>query len=323
MKRFWLFYLLTVGLSIFCIALVSWILVPTFLGVSVLAFSPLPKFLSLQKNAQVASLDLWQPAQKNVLGVSLSVPDISAQSTLSYDITTNQILFSKNPDKKLPLASLTKIMTAIVSLEHPKLDDKYLVKTKDLVGEDSMGLHSGELLSLKELLLGLILHSGNDAAETLADNFPGGRKTFITALNDKAASLGLVNTHFTNPSGLEGDGVQYTTAQDLLVITQYALQNFPLFGEVVATPEYTIAQSPTHAAYYLENETNLLTTYPGVRGVKTGYTPEAGFCLVTYLEYHDHKIIAILLGSQNRRDEMKEILDYSLRNLDISPPPHG
>ena len=322
MRRFWLLYLFTVGLSLCFLALVTWIILPSFLGTSLLSFSPLPKFLSLSQNSQVASLDLWQPTEKQVLGSTGVVPEITAKSALSYDITTDEILFSKNPNDKLPLASLTKIMTAIVSLEHPKLDDKYLVKSKDLVGEDSMGLASGELLSLKELLFGLILHSGNDAAETLADNYPGGREVFITALNNKAASLGLTNTHFTNPSGLEGDGIQYTTAHDLLIMTQYALENFPLFVEVSAASEYTIAQSPTHAAYFLENETNLLTTYPGVRGVKTGYTPEAGLCLVTYLEYDNHKIIAILLGSENRRDEMKGILDYSLKSNGIIPPSH-
>ena len=133
--------------------------------------------------------------------------------------------------------------------------------------------------------------------------------------------MGLKNTHFTNPTGLEGDGSQYTTASDLLVITNYALQ-FPAFKEVAKTFIYEIPYSENHKAFYLENETNLISSYPGVFGVKDGYTPEAGLCLVTYLNFKGHKIIGIILGSDNRRQEMKDLLDYSLKLEGIIPPPH-
>ena len=126
------------------------------------------------------------------------------------------------------MASLTKIMTAIVALENKRDDNTYIVSARALVGEDSMGLSPGEELSQEELLYGLMLPSGNDAAEVLASNYPAGRTMFIQAMNDKAKALGLVDTHFSNPSGLQGDGMQYTTASDLLVITRYALENFPL-----------------------------------------------------------------------------------------------
>lgn len=281
--------------------------------------SPLPAFLSRIINKQVTSLDLWAPTPSG----NISPLSLSAKSVISYDLTTNTALFVKDPHEKLPMASLTKIMTAIVALEHARSDDRYIVTQQDLVGEDSMGLTAGEVLSLSDLLYGLILHSGNDAAETLATNFPGGREAFITAMNQKAQALGLKTTHFTNPTGLEGDGNQYTTANDLLVITRYALENFPLFVTVVATFDYTIPGIAIHKEYNLENETNLLTSYPGVKGVKTGYTPEAGLCLVTYLEYGGHRIIAVLLGSENRRQEMKDVLDYSLKQLHTIPPPHG
>jgi D-alanyl-D-alanine carboxypeptidase len=142
-------------------------------------------------------------------------------------------------------------------------------------------------------------------------------------MNDKVKSLGLSDTHFTNPTGLEGDGKQFTTAYDLVVIAQYALSNFPLFDQVVSTFDYNIPYTQQHKAFYLENETNLLTSYPGVKGVKTGYTPEAGLCLVTYLDYGGHQIIAVILGSDDRRGEMIELLDYSLKSLGITPPTHG
>jgi len=283
--------------------------------------SPLPDFLSITKNSQASTLNIWLPEVPEQAGEEFKLK-ITGKSVLVYDLTSKKTLYAKNPREKLPFASLTKIMTAIIALENPKKDDKYLVREYDLVGEDSMGLDPGEVLSLKELLYGLILHSGNDAAEVIAGNYKEGKTGFVDAMNNKAKSLGLKDTNFTNPSGLEGDGNQYTTAYDLLVITSYALNNFPLFREIAQTFSYTIPQTQTHKEYVIENETNLLTSYPGVKGVKTGFTNEAGFCLVTYLEYKGHKIIGILLNSENRRDEMKQLLDYSLLSQGIKPPLH-
>ncbi len=321
MKLGWTVYLLCVFLAIVIILALVWIQNPLFVE-ETYKFSPVPSFLTLTDNPQVTTLDIWQP---EVLGESMlfPIPTVTAVSGLVYDLATQRTLFDKNSSLRVPMASLTKIMTAIVALEHKKSDDMYMVQGRDLVGEDSMGLVNGEALDLKELLYGLILHSGNDAAEVLADNFSGGREAFIESMNLKAQSLGLMNTHFTNPTGLEGDGKQFTTARDLLIITEYALSHFPLFDEVVSTFDYTIPATNTHAVFYLENETNLLSSYPGVKGVKTGYTPEAGLCLVTYLEYGGHRIIAVLLGSENRRQEMKDLLDYSLRSIGVIPPRHG
>ena len=185
-----------------------------------------------------------------------------------------------------------------------------------------MGLEAGEVLSLKELLYGLILRSGNDTAETLASNYPGGRIAFIAAMNKKAKDLGLKDTNFTNPTGLEGDGNQHSTAKDLVVITKYALDKFQSFRDVSKTFIYTIQASPTHKAYIMENETNLISSYPGVKGVKIGFTNEAGYCLVTYLEYGEHQIISVLLNSSDRRQEMKNLLDFSLKSLGVIPPQH-
>ncbi|MCL4354406.1 D-alanyl-D-alanine carboxypeptidase [Patescibacteria group bacterium] len=287
----------------------------------ILIHSPLPDFLSISKNSQASTLNLWLPEISEEVGRDANL-EITGRSVLVYDLTSKKTLYANNPKAKLPLASLTKIMTAVIALENPKADDRYLVRKHDLVGEDSMGVDAGEILSLKELLYGLIMHSGNDAAEVIASNYKDGRSSFIVAMNNKAKSLGLKDTNFTNPSGLEGDGDQYTTAYDLLIMTNYALNNFPLFREIAETPFYTIPKTRTHKEFVIENETNLLTSYPGVKGVKTGYTGEAGYCLITYLENEDHKIIAILLNSENRRDEMKILLDYSLLQQGITPPVH-
>lgn len=285
--------------------------------------APVPDYLNTTKNKEVSTLSLWIPILANFIQNKSNAPQISAKSAIVYDVTSDKVLYKKNSKERLPMASITKIMTAIIALENKKADDKYIVSKEDLVGENSMGLSEGEILSQKELLYGLLLPSGNDAAETFATNFKGGRIAFIKAMNDKARALGLLDTNFTNPSGLEGDGEQYTTAYDLIIITQYALAKFSLFRDIVSTFEYEIPYSLDHKYFFLQNETNLLTSYPGVKGVKDGYTPEAGLCLVTYLDYSGHKIIGIILGSNNRRQEMKDLLDYSLKSINISPPTHS
>lgn len=313
------FYIFLLG--VFLIGISIFINFRFFSGKNVV--SPLPNFLTAFANNQVSTLNLWSPIFEVFnSGSSNEIPFISGRSALVYDLEDQKVLFSKNPKVRLPMASITKIMTAIVAMEFSKKDDKYIVTKDDLVGENSMGLSAGEELSLEELMYGLILTSGNDAAETLASNYPAGRGEFIKAMNNKARALGLKNTNFTNPTGLEGDGRQYTTTYDLLVMTNYAMQS-PLFKKVVGTFKYNIPYSTTHKEFYLENETNLLTSYPGVVGVKDGYTPEAGLCLVTYLNYKGHKIIGVLLGSDNRRQEMKDLLDYGLKLQGITPPPHG
>lgn len=320
--KYWFSYFLTIVLLSILFSLFLWFFTPDSQKQQTLT-SPLPEFLSLAKNKQVTILDLWEPVLE-VLGANSSkILEVTAQSALLYDLSANKVLYEKDAQARLPMASLTKIMTAIVAIENKQEDDEYIVRPESLVGEDSMGLTSGEVLALEELLYGLLLPSGNDAAETLASNYQSGRGGFISAMNDKAKALGLKNTNFTNPSGLQGDGNQYTTAHDLLVITRYVVETYPSFLDVTATAEKHLPQTTTHKEFYLYNETNLITSYPGVRGIKTGYTPEAGLCLVTYLEYDGHKIVGILLNSQRRREEMKELLDYSLRELGTKPPEHG
>lgn len=284
--------------------------------------SPLPRFLTRIFPNVPESNTYWKPDNETIRSKGKE-PMITATAAISYDLTTNKFLYQKNPKKRLPLASLTKIMTAIVALENTKLDNELTVSREAAsVGESSMGLSEGERYALDELLYGLILHSGNDAAETIARESRFGKENFIYLMNKMAEDLGLSDTRFTNPSGLEGDGKQYSTAYDLLVMTRHALEN-PTFTKVVSTVEYEIPYSSKHKYIYLFNETNLLTSYPGVKGVKTGYTEEAGLCLVTYLEHEGHRIIAVILASQKRREEMKELLDYSLRTLGEKPPPHN
>lgn len=317
----WFSYFLTIVFLSVLFALLFWVFTPSR-DKAIAVTSPLPDFLSRDINKQVTLLDIWTPIIEAIGGES-EISQLTAKSVLIYDLTTEKTIFEKNANAKLPMASITKIMTAIVALENLSPNDRYVARPEHLVGENSMGIVEGEVLTREELLYGLILRSGNDAAEVLAGGYPGGRVAFIQAMNDKAKALGLTDTQFTNPSGLQGDGKQYTTAHDLLVIAKYAVDTFPEFVTITATFEKTLPATATHGEYYMQNETNLISTYPGVKGIKTGYTPEAGLCLVTYLEYGGHRIIGVLLNSENRRQEMRDMLDYSLKKLGLQPPKHG
>lgn len=283
--------------------------------------SPLPDFLSRNDNSEVSSLDMWLPSIFSFFDIGDETPVLSAKSALVYDLTTEETIYEKNANHKLPMASITKLMTAIVAIDHKKKDDRYVVYPEALVGENVMGLREGEVMTLEELLYGVFMYSGNDAAETLAMNTMD-RDEFIATMNKKGKAIGLKNTNFTNPTGLQGDGNQHTTAYDLLVLAKYAVENYPQIIKASSTPEHIIAGTADHAPFELYNQLNLVTTYPGVKGLKDGYTPEAGLCLITYLDYEGHKIIGIILGSENRRDEMKSLLDYSLTKLGVEPPPH-
>lgn len=283
--------------------------------------SPLPDFFS-SSFSDAADASYWKPNVKSLIDKTDSSFSLTAESVLSYDIGNDKVLYAKNSDEKLPMASLTKIMTAIVVLENMYVDNTITVsKNAAEIGENSMGLSEGEVHTVEDLLYGLILMSGNDAAEALAQGSPFGREGFLHLMNKRAETIGVSDTRFTNPSGLQGDGLQYTTAEDLLVLTKHAL-TIPEFAKIVETYQHDIPQTASHKGYTLYNETNLLTTYPGVKGVKTGFTDEAGMCLVTYLDYNGNKIIAILLNSQNRRQEMKDLLDFSLQRMGVVPPPH-
>ncbi len=269
----------------------------------------------------VPSYPDWDPRSSSVAGVSASRLLLSAKAVLSYDLSADSVIYEKNSSERLPMASLTKVMTAILALEEG-IDKEYTVSHRAAhIGENAMGLSEGEVLTLGELLYGLLLPSGNDAAEVIAEGSKYGRAGFVKKMNERAKQMGLTDTNFTNPSGLQGDGDQYTTTFDLLKLTKIAMNN-PDFRRIVGTYEIDIAASKNHKSYHLLNDTNLLTSYPGVKGVKTGFTWEAGMCLITFLEHKDKTIIAVILNSEDRRQEMKDLLDYSLRSLEETPPLH-
>lgn len=256
---------------------------------------------------------LPQNSTKVLAAVSQQAPEVSARSALVMDVATGKILYEKNTHERLPAASLVKIMTAAIALEKGFLDNTIVVSQKAASQPSHlMGLSTGEQVPLKDLLYGLILVSGNDAAMAIADGLAGSQVRFVSWMNQKADSLGLKDTKYVNPSGLdEDDQIQYTTAYDLAVITRYALSEFRFFSELVSTREYTSAyQDGKHKAFVLYNETPLLGQVEGVIGIKDGYTPEAGLCLVSLAEKNGRKILVVVMGAETRRQDAESLIEY-------------
>lgn len=249
----------------------------------------------------------WEPGE--MLEVNLEdQPEISAESGLVVDINSGKIVFEKNSKEKMKIASLVKIMTAVVALEHKNLDERIVVSKKAAgVGENTMGISEGEVYTLEELLYGLMLNSGNDSAYAIAEGVAGNADDFVSWMNIKAKELSLNNTEFFDPSGLNDD--TYSTAIDLAKLSRYAMQNED-FRRIVGTVDLELPYSERHKYLYLENQTNLLTTYPGVGGIKTGYTEEAGYCLVTYAKNEDVELIGVVLNSVNRKFDMLNLLNF-------------
>lgn len=251
---------------------------------------------------------------------------ITANAAFFVETQSGQVLFSKNQYEKYSVASLTKIMTVIVALENKSMEDIYTVSQRASDMEpDKMLLIAGERLSLKKLLEGIFLVSANDGAEVLAEGTTGRREEFINLMNSKALQLGMSNTYFVNPTGLEEDPwtcfnkspCQYSSAFDVLLMSHYAIGRWPELISITSQPQIFIEATSDHQDYDLYSGINLLTTYPGVIGFKTGFTPEAGLTLVTLARRGDKEVMGVLLGATDRRDDAKLLLDYSFRKLGV------
>lgn len=236
-----------------------------------------------------------------ILLLTGSARAVSARSAIVLDAQTGQVLFEQNADEILPMASTTKIMTALVALESGDLDRVYTVKKEyTLVEGSSMYLQEGEQLTLRDTLCGLMLMSGNDAALAIAGEC-GGLEAFVTAMNDKALELGLGNTHFDNPNGLDSAN-HHTTARELAQLTAYAMQNED-FRQIVGTERCTAAGRS------MVNHNKLLQLYPDAVGVKTGYTSKSGRCLVSAAERNGRRLVAVTLNDPDDWDDHIAMLD--------------
>lgn len=242
-----------------------------------------------------------------VLMNSLSFPVVSAQAVYVVDLESNVVMYEKNPQGQLLPASTTKIMSAIVALENFNLNENIVIGNLKSVGQ-KMGLYEREKINIKDVLKGMLIYSGNDAADALADNYPQGRSAFVQEMNRKAKEIGAMNTSFTNPSGLDEYG-HFSTAQDLVKIAAYAMKN-PIFSEIVNTRQTIVTSTDGKIKHVLSNTNLLLGVVEGVMGIKTGWTENARENLVTYIERDGHKIILATLGSQDRFGETREIINW-------------
>lgn len=237
-------------------------------------------------------------------------PVINALAAVVLEASSGRVIYSKNATVKRSIASTTKIMTAVVALENGNLDDEVKISKRAAgIGGSVLGIREGQIFTLRELLYGMLLVSGNDAAIAVAEHIGGSVEDFAKMMNEKAQSIGASDSYFVTPHGLDAAN-QYSTAYDLAIITRHALRN-PIFSQIVSTTSYYI---PEHG---LNNTNELLSTYPGVDGVKTGYTGKAGRCLVTTALRNDMRIISVVLGSPTRTaraNASRALLDYAFKN---------
>lgn len=227
---------------------------------------------------------------------------ISAEKAILMDAATGRVFYEKNADSQSLIASTTKIMTALVVCEQCNVLDRMRIP-KEAVGVEgsSMYLQEGEVLTIQELLYGLMLHSGNDAAVALAIYCGGTVEGFAELMNDKARQLGMENSHFVNPNGLDAPG-HYATARDLAVLASYAMEN-PIFYKTVSVKTVTVGQR------YLRNHNKLLWQVPGADGVKTGYTRAAGRILVSSATRDSRRLIAVTINDPNDWQDHAALLE--------------
>ena len=234
-----------------------------------------------------------------------------AKGMVVIEGNSGDVLYSKNENLELPMASTTKIVTAIVAIENSSdLDEKFVVSEKAIgIEGTSIYLKSGEKLSLRELLYGLILASGNDCAIAIAEHIAG-LDNFVGLMNEFASNLGLKHTNFKNPHGLDEDG-HYTSAYDLSIMTAYALKN-PIFREIVSTERMVIEKNDLYQARYLKHKNRLLFTDENCIGVKTGFTDNAGRCLVNAHEENGLQIISVVLNCQPMFEECDRLTKLAM-----------
>ncbi|HET7771110.1 MAG TPA: D-alanyl-D-alanine carboxypeptidase family protein [Chloroflexota bacterium] len=243
------------------------------------------------------------------------VPSLSGESAIVVDVERREVLYAKNAHKRQLMASTAKIMTALVAIERAPLERVITVPQEATqVEPNHMGLKAGEKLTLKELLYGLMLDSGNDAAEAIAHGVGGtaGRTQFIAWMNEKAQQLGLQNTKFANPSGFD-DTNAYSTAYDLAVIGAHALKNQELraiYGAKSVVIQSSKEPGREHGWYGPGNLNALLATYRGAIGIKPGYTEDAGYTLVAAAEREGRTLISVTLNSRQHFSDATRLLDF-------------
>lgn len=278
--------------------------------------------ISVDKSTMLLAKNV-ESAEPEVLGVFYKKPEVipnrnpessdpivSASSVMVMDADSFTVLYEKNSDEQRPMASTTKMMTALVALREFSPTRIINIDSADVaVGGSSMYLLAGESFRLEDLIKGLLIPSGNDAALTLENEFKAFGKDIISEMNKYAVGLGLNNTHFVNTSGLHAED-HYSSAHDLAVMASYAMQNYTIRSAVSIAEDTVYSIDNTHG-HYLKSTNELLGKVNGVDGIKTGYTVEAGQCFVVSAKREGHRIIVVILNSPNRFYEAEKLIEWA------------
>ncbi|MUT65525.1 D-alanyl-D-alanine carboxypeptidase family protein [Paenibacillus sp. NEAU-GSW1] len=240
----------------------------------------------------------------------------NAKASALIDVTSGRLLYSEDGDTRMRIASLTKIMTAIVAIEHGTLSD--VVKTSKRAAHregSSIYLELGEEMTLLNMLYGLMLRSGNDAATAIAEHVGGSEEGFVLLMNEKAEMIGLKNSQFKNPHGLDEDG-HYSSANDLAKLTAYALKN-PVFAEIVSTKVKNAPNPHDKWQYSWKNKNKMLSMYEGADGVKTGYTKLALRCLVSSATRNGQQLAAVTINDSDDWADHRNMLDWGFNHYPL------
>ena len=241
--------------------------------------------------------------------------EISAESAVVINADTGEIIYSKKPFMTKSMASTTKIMTSLIAVESGLLSQKVTVQDKILSEGTSIGLKEGNMLTLEALVYGMMLESGNDAAEITAEFFSGSEERFSDLMNKKAYSIGMFNTNFVTASGLDSDE-HYSTAYDMALLGAYAVKN-QVFRQFSSTDKKTVEFiEPQHKVTF-SNHNKLLDSCEGVFGIKTGFTKKSGRCLVSACERNDITLVAVTLNAPNDWNDHKKLYDTCFSTLEV------
>lgn len=263
----------------------------------------------------------WTAAQENQGQESQDTvsaaaePQLSAETAVLIDAVSGRVLYDKRKDAHMYPASTTKIMTALLVLETTDPDESVEVSQNAASQEgSSIYLKAGEKIGIKELLYGMMLRSGNDAAVAAAEAAGGSTEQFAAMMNERAASLGLENTHFVNTSGLQDEN-HYSSAYDLAMIAREALKN-DVFREIAGTRTYQAEREGVDSYKYFYNKNKTVFQYEGATGVKIGYTEAAGRCLVASAKRNGTELIAVVLNDHDWFEDAYRLLDYGFGNFE-------
>ena len=275
------------------------------------------------KNINLSNLsDLYSEQEIHAIPAYAAVPSVNSKSAVLIDTGSGDIIYELNAKQRLPMASTTKIMTAITAIESGISLDTTVKITKEMTGAEgsSIYLYVNEKFKLIDLIYALMLNSANDAAEAIAICIAGSVESFADMMNEKVRELNLKDTNFTNPHGLDSD-MHYTTAYDLAKITAYALEN-EIFDKISRTkilmiyPKNDDGSDYSAGARYLRNHNKLLRLYDDIIGVKTGFTKRSGRCLVSAAEKNGTKLVAVTLNASNDWNDHREMLNYGFDNYE-------